>query len=695
MVWNSKIRATILATLCGVLTIALVTSFLVQRTAQKTLDELASDTASHWASHLAETLPGIRNIVQGHPPSWQAREILEQTRNAGDVFRYKIFDAQGELVLVSDNPYFRLDDNANLNEHNPMAAQVPITGETYIQVQQGDGETRPEYYSEAYVPIVIGDETIGIMEVYIDQTHLREGLISTLSELSLLTFLAMIAAFGIPTLGFVWLTHLHDKATTQLDHASRHDGLTGVRTRATFKADVEHMMADGHDVTIYALDFDHFKAINDAHGQHVGDEVLRQAGERLVELVGDIGFIGRPSGDEFAVCRKIGQQTPEDCIRFTKAIQNTVKQPFLVDELSIVCSCSVGFASSIAHGDSAAILIHQATVALDQSKREGRNRVICYAEAIETMRKDRLNLESLLRETVRDDQFTLHYQPQFDTLSTRLTGFEALIRLNDRDGTSISPEKFVPVAEEMGLINKLGGWVLRTACTYAALWPDDLTIAVNLSAIQFENGKLVDTVKDILQDTGLPPQRLELEITESLLIDDTANVISQLHELRALGIKIALDDFGTGYSSLSYLWKFPFDRLKIDRSFVQQIEESNGKAFDILHSIVSLSQALNLHITAEGVETLKQIDVLREMGASQVQGFLLGRPMPEVDVPALILSKNKPALAASNQVEGDRAKETQTKKTQAKKSQIENSQVESDHADSDHAEIANRVSLVS
>lgn len=651
MVWNSKIRAAILATLCGVLTIALVSSYLVNRTTQKTLDELAADTASHWATHLAETLPGIHNIVQGHPPSWQARELLEQTRSAGDVFRYKIFDAQGELVLVSDNPYFRLDDNANLNEHNPMAAQVPITGRAFIDVRQGDGHTRPEYYSEAYVPIVVDNETIGIIEVYIDQTHLRAGLITSLSELSLLTFLAMIAAFGIPALGFVWLTHLHDKATTQLDHDSRHDGLTGVRTRASFKAEVEQMINDGHEVAVYALDFDHFKTINDTHGLHVGDQVLQQAGERLLELVGDAGFIGRPSGDEFAICQRSDQQTAKDHFEFTKAIRMALKKPFHVNELTIASSCSVGFAASPAHGNEAAVLIQRSTFALDQSKREGRNCAVCYAEAIEHMRKDRLSLEGLLRDAIQNDRLFLNYQPQFDTHSSKLTGFEALVRLNDQDGKPISPEKFIPVAEEMGLINHLGNWVLRNACGFAALWPNDVMVAVNLSAIQFENRRLVATVKDILQKTKLPAERLELEITESLLIDDTDNVIRQLHELRALGIKIALDDFGTGYSSLSYLWKFPFDRLKIDRSFVQQIECANGKAYDIMHSIVSLARALNLEITAEGVETLKQIDVLRTMGASHVQGFLLGRPLPEVEVPALILSKTRPLVDASDPAE--------------------------------------------
>lgn len=222
----------------------------------------------------------------------------------------------------------------------------------------------------------------------------------------------------------------------------------------------------------------------------------------------------------------------------------------------------------------------------------------------------------------------------------------------------------------MGLIGELGEWVLRTACGFAAFWPDHLKVAVNLSAIQFDDGKLVETVKAVLEETELPARRLELEITESLLIDDTDNVITQLHELRAMGIKIALDDFGTGYSSLSYLWKFPFDRLKIDKSFVMQIERADGKAYDILQSIVSLAHSLKLEVTAEGVETRKQLDILKAIGASHSQGFLLGRPLPETEVPALILSSAKHLVGrpSAGKSDGDRVSQ---------------------------ADIANRVSLVS
>ncbi|GAB5510241.1 MAG: hypothetical protein Rhims3KO_16420 [Hyphomicrobiales bacterium] len=647
-----KVQKGISSIIAGVIVVSLVATFLAHRTIQKTLDEYAEETAYSWGTYLAQNLLDLDTIAFGLAPSQRSLDILETSQQVGDIFRYKIFNAQGQLTLISDDLDYRYEEGSDrLMDHNPAAATLLDNHQAFIDVRQGDGETRPLHYSEAYVPLIVDGETIGLIEVYVDQTHFRANLLSSFSGLSTQLLIAMGLAFGVPAIWFLRRTREHEETQSELDHASHHDRLTGTRNRSRFNSDLDKMIESGSTVSIYTLDFDHFKAVNDTHGHHVGDEVLRQAGERLAKLVGDAGIIGRPSGDEFAICQPHAQRPTKTCSDFTQLIRQTLTEPYHINELTIECRCSIGYAASPKHGNDAAVLVQRATVALDQAKVDGRNRTVIYDESIEEARRERLNLEGRLREAVQADLFTLNYQPQFDTFSAELVGFEALARLNDEDGKPISPEKFVPVIEEIGLINHLGEWVLRNACGFAALWPDKVMVAVNLSAIQFEDGKLVDTVKSILQETNLPAERLELEITESLLIDDTDNVIRQLHELSALGIKIALDDFGTGYSSLSYLWKFPFDRLKIDRSFVQQIESTNGKAYDILHSIVSLARALNLEITAEGVETLKQVDVLRSMGASHVQGFLLGRPLPEVDVPALILSKAQPLVDASDPTE--------------------------------------------
>lgn len=648
---SSEVRKGIAAIAIGALLVALTATFLAQRTIQNTLNQYAQETAVSWGTYLATNLHDLDTIAFGFAPSPRSLRILETSQQVGNIFRYKIFDDNGDLALISDDLDYRLDRNVSLRDHNSAAAAVLENGDPFIDVMQGDGESRPLHYSEAYVPLVVEGQTLGVIEVYADQTLFRTHLLTSLRGLSAQLLIAMVLAFGLPALGFLRRTHEREETQTKLDHASNHDDLTGTRNRTRFNTEAQQMIADGQTVTIYALDFDHFKAINETHGHHIGDKVLRLAGERLAKLIGNTGIIGRPSGDEFAICQPHSLRPTDSCSNFAVMIRQALAEPFHIDELTIECRCSVGFAASPQHGNTAADLVQRTTVALDQAKREGRNCVVRYDQAMETLRKERLDLEELLRQAVQAELFTLNYQPQFDTRSARLTGFEALVRLNDREGKPIGPDKFIPVAEEMGLIGELGEWVLRKACGFAALWPDRLMVAVNLSAIQFEDGRLVETVKTVLEETQLPAKKLELEITESLLIDDTDNVIKQLHELRALGIKIALDDFGTGYSSLSYLWKFPFDRLKIDRSFVMQIERADGKAYDILHSIVSLAHALNLEVTAEGIETHSQLDVLKAMGASHSQGFLLGRPMPETEVPALILSNAKLSVSEMDPAE--------------------------------------------
>jgi EAL domain-containing protein (putative c-di-GMP-specific phosphodiesterase class I) len=231
----------------------------------------------------------------------------------------------------------------------------------------------------------------------------------------------------------------------------------------------------------------------------------------------------------------------------------------------------------------------------------------------------------------------LAYQPLYATDGLKLRGFEALLRMNDADGKPVSPAVFIPVAEEMGLIDRIGAWVLAEACRTAANWPEDVRIAVNLSPQQFEAGTIVGVVRDTLAATGLAPERLELEVTESLLLQDADSVIAQLEALKALGVMIALDDFGTGYSSLSYLWRFPFDKLKVDRSFMQDISDRNSKSREVLDTIIALGRVLELRVTAEGVETCEQAQALSEMKCDQMQGFLFGRPQPATDVAATIL----------------------------------------------------------
>jgi EAL domain-containing protein (putative c-di-GMP-specific phosphodiesterase class I) len=271
------------------------------------------------------------------------------------------------------------------------------------------------------------------------------------------------------------------------------------------------------------------------------------------------------------------------------------------------------------------------------AKVEGRNCVRFFVPEMDVELQRRLKLEAMIRDSSEKESFELHFQPLVNMPDGSLSGFEALLRLRDADGNFISPAVFVPVAEEMGLINRIGTWVIREACRIAATWPDHLSISVNLSPIQFTDG-VRDIIAGALSDTGLKPQRLEVEITESLLLRDTGTVMEELRKLKTLGVAIVMDDFGTGYSSLSYLWRFPFDKIKIDRSFMLAFDTTDTNAATIVRTIVGLGRSLHVRVTAEGVENIRQLEFVRNLKCDQVQGLFFGMPVPDIEVARLILS---------------------------------------------------------
>jgi EAL domain-containing protein (putative c-di-GMP-specific phosphodiesterase class I) len=307
-------------------------------------------------------------------------------------------------------------------------------------------------------------------------------------------------------------------------------------------------------------------------------------------------------------------------------------------------------------GDSALRLLKGAGLALDRARLRQGSCYVFFERTIETELQRRRELEQQIRDTLAEGAFDLHFQPLFDASQERLVGFEALLRMPDGQGGFVSPAIFIPVAEEIGLIIEIGDWVVRRACELAALWPDHLTIAVNLSPAQFKAGGVHRTVTEALAAAELAPHRLELEITEGLILNDDAAIMRELAELKALGVSIVMDDFGTGYSSLSYLWKFPFDKIKIDRSFMRGLTAEDGSVTDVLQAIMSLSRALRMRVTAEGVETSLQAAFLKTIGCHEVQGFYFGRPMPIAEVALAILRdvRGDYAIEPSNDDEAKR-----------------------------------------
>lgn len=405
------------------------------------------------------------------------------------------------------------------------------------------------------------------------------------------------------------------------------DELTGLRKRQALSSALE-LALDGtawQSVALHCLDLDRFKIVNDTLGHGIGDLLLKKVADRIRSVCRKDDCVARIGGDEFVVLQNnVGQ--PADAEKLAARLVDLVGRTYVLSGHTVNVSASVGVALSYP-GAGARDLLRNGDLALLEAKRAGRSRYRTFEPAMDAALRERRELETELRRALALKQFELHYQPFLDLGTDRVIGFEALIRWEHPTKGRISPIDFIPMAEETGLIVKIGEWVLNTACTTAMSWPDPISVAVNVSPVQFQSDGLIDAVTTALARSGLPPHRLEIEITEGALLDNTDSVLATLHALRDLGIQISMDDFGTGYSSLSYLQKFPFNKIKIDRSFVQAAE-AGGDNEAILKAIAGLGVSLGMAITAEGVETAEQLDLIRSEHCTHVQGYLTGRPVP-------------------------------------------------------------------
>ncbi|GJD97955.1 EAL domain-containing protein [Methylobacterium iners] len=416
------------------------------------------------------------------------------------------------------------------------------------------------------------------------------------------------------------------------------DALTGLHNRASFQDRLKEMLArakrTGSEVAVLCLDLDRFKAVNDTLGHPVGDTLLRKVAERLQSALREGDVVARLGGDEFAVLQADAVQ-PQAAETLAARLVDLLGRTYLVDGHMLNIGTSVGVAVSPTDGSDMDELMKRADLALYRAKSDGRGTFRFFEADMDARMKARRSLELDLRRALALKEFTLAYQPQIDLATNAVTGFEALIRWEHPERGMVQPADFIPLTEEIGIITPIGEWVLRTACKEAAGWSKPVSIAVNLSPVQFRSPKLVEIVMSALARSGLEPSRLELEITEGALLANTESVLATLTTLRALGVRISMDDFGTGYSSLSYLRKFPFDKIKIDRSFVSGMVD-NEDCGAIVRAVASLGASLGIKTTAEGVETTEQLAAIQAEGCGEVQGFLTGRPMPAAMAAALL-----------------------------------------------------------
>ncbi len=529
----------------------------------------AAMTGQGWATYLADNVKDLDQIAAGQPPTEESRRFFERVQKVGQVFRYAIFDPDGRLRFASNGSD---DDNdKDAGARNPRAVRAIVTNGPVVNAEEPDADeaaVRPPFFAEAYVPVMLHEKFVGVVETYVDQTEKRNAYRAALVIMSAALTLLMAFAFGIPAFAFLRRSREKRVADARIHFLAHHDALTGLINRDRLAETVMGLLAHPantpNPLALHYLDIDNFKDVNDTLGHDAGDALIAAVAQRLQTLVGPHDSVARVGGDEFVVVQT-EWANEAGAAAFASELVRELARAFDINGHRAAITLSVGVAVVPGHGDSFTRLMKSADLALYRSKTLGRNTMTLFSPDMDQELAERLRLERALRHAVEADGFELHFQPAVEMPDRRLVGFEALIRMLDEAGGLVPPAAFIPLAEKMGLIDQIGTWVLREACREAVTWPGDLKIAVNLSPAQLATGRLAQTVADILAETRLDPRRLELEITEGMLLEDGEGTLSELRKLKALQVGIVMDDFGTGYSSLRLPLEVPV-RQDQDRS---------------------------------------------------------------------------------------------------------------------------------
>ena len=621
--------------------VALIVAAGVGAVLKMTVDYLlywdATAAAESWARYVVENVTDIEEIASGAQPSATSMAFFIQTQQIRYVFGFEIADLNGNVQLVSDGTKI---SSVQGTVHSETAVWAARLGQPIVSVKEGVPPVRPRIYAEAYLPVMVAGRSKAIVAAYVDLSdqhdHFRRAFLLAALALCLLGG----AGAGLPTFAWHRMTKEKQRADRRIHYLAHHDGLTGLPNRTHFLEKLDAALAALHPgacLAIHFVDLDHFKDINDTLGHDAGDFLLKTVAERLRAVTRGGDEVTRFGGDEFVVLQADTRGRAE-AEKFALRIAAAIGEPMAFGDHEINATASLGFALAPIDAKGVDPLLKCADLAVYQAKADSRNCVRGFLPNMDDALKARIELEKTIRQAVNHGHFVLHYQPMYEIASRRLIGFEALVHLPTADGTLIAPCAFIPIAEELRLIDKIGDWVLREACHTAAEWPAQLTVSVNVSVAQFEAGLVSEKVRSALEDSGLAPQRLELEIPENLLLEDSERVLAELHALKAMGVAIVIDDFGRGYSSLSYLWRFPFNKIKIDQSVLAGLDSSGPAAETVMKTIIALGRELNMRVTVEGVETDKHILFLEKFRGDQAQGFYFGRPISASEIAVRILA---------------------------------------------------------
>ncbi|MGI9494004.1 MAG: putative bifunctional diguanylate cyclase/phosphodiesterase, partial [Geminicoccaceae bacterium] len=621
--------------------VVLISIALTWQTSNHLLRQELRSVALDWATFLENNVDDLEQIMATGNISNDSLEVLRSASSLGHVFHYQLFDVKGVSVYASDGQ--RQPDlsvaTRSIEKGVPTLYDILASDHPIVSLEEHDGNARlfssmPEVYGQIYMPIMAGRSLLGMAEIHVDQTekaayfHQEFGTFAT--GLALLILFAM----ALPMV-MVWRkTKQRELAERQLHDMAHTDPLTRLANRTNFRDRLVSALGQVERsqgmIALFWLDLDRFKTINDALGHPIGDSLLCQVAERLRRTISHHDTVARLGGDELAIVLS-GCRERKHAADLAERLIKTLAIPFDVEGHHVVIGVSIGIVFAPSDGDQVDSLLKKADIALYRAKDAGRSTYRFFKPDMEARSEVRHVLEEDLRTAIQSNQLRLHYQPQVCLDSGRINGFEALLRWHHPRFGHMPPGEVVALAEETGLIMPLGYWALQQACADANTWPESIRVSVNISAVQFSHTNLVDLVSDALNLSGLAADRLDLEITESIVMADTKATVAKLRKLRRLGVHLSMDDFGTGYSSLSRLRHLPFNHLKVDRSFVKELG-GNPNDTAIVHAIVALGHNLGMQIIAEGIETDAQLAQLRTEGCDIAQGFFFGRPVPATEI---------------------------------------------------------------